>query len=88
MDLATIGAKALKKAGKLPDLDESEEINACSVKIKAVIDGREQDYLLMFKNETHNHRPRSSRSAARPPVWAAPSATPSRAGAMSIRRCG
>ena len=55
MDLATIGAKALKKAGKLPDLDESEEINACSVKIKAVIDGREQDYLLMFKNETHNH---------------------------------
>ena len=55
MDLATIGAKALKQAGKLPDLDESEEINACSVKIRAKVDGEEQDWLLMFKNETHNH---------------------------------
>jgi len=55
MDLATIGAKALKQSGKLKDLDESEEINACSVRIKADIDGSEQDWLLMFKNETHNH---------------------------------
>ena len=55
MDIATIGAKALKKRGLLPDLDESEEINACSVKIKADVDGAEQDWLLMFKNETHNH---------------------------------
>ena len=55
MDLAVIGAKALKAEGKLPDLDESEEINACSVKIKVDVDGEEQDWLLMFKNETHNH---------------------------------
>jgi len=55
MDIATIGAKTLKKRGFLPDLDESEEINACSVKIKADVDGKEQDWLLMFKNETHNH---------------------------------
>ncbi len=55
MDLGTIAAKALKKAGKLKDLDESEEINACSVRIKADVNGEEQDWLLMFKNETHNH---------------------------------
>ena len=55
MDLGTIGAKALKKYGKLTDLDESEEINACSVKIKVNVDGEDQDWLLMFKNETHNH---------------------------------
>ncbi len=55
MDLATIGVKALKAAGKMHDLDESEEINACSVKIKVDVDGEEQDWLLMFKNETHNH---------------------------------
>jgi phosphoribosylformylglycinamidine synthase len=55
MDMATIGAKALKAQGLLPDLDESEEINACSVKIKADVDGKEKDWLLMFKNETHNH---------------------------------
>jgi phosphoribosylformylglycinamidine synthase len=55
MDMATIGAKALKIKGLLPDLDESEEINACSVKIKVDVDGKERDWLLMFKNETHNH---------------------------------
>ncbi|MEY8359199.1 phosphoribosylformylglycinamidine synthase [Anaerotruncus colihominis] len=55
MDLAVIGAKALRAQGLLGDLDESEEINACSVKIKVDIDGKEQDWLLMFKNETHNH---------------------------------
>ena len=55
MDIATIGAKVLKKRSILKDLDESEEINACSVKIKATVDGEEQDWLLMFKNETHNH---------------------------------
>ena len=55
MDLATIGAKALKKKGLLSALDESEEINACSVKIKVDVDGEQQDWLLMFKNETHNH---------------------------------
>ncbi len=55
MDMATIGAKWLKAQGRLNDLDESEEINACSVKIKVNVDGQEQDWLLMFKNETHNH---------------------------------
>ena len=55
MDLACIGAKALKKEGLLDDLDESEEINACSVKIKVDVDGVDEDWLLMFKNETHNH---------------------------------
>ena len=55
MDIATLGAKKLKADGKLQSLDESEEINACSVKIKADIDGHSEDWLLMFKNETHNH---------------------------------
>lgn len=55
MDLATIVAKKLKKDGLLNDLDESEEINACSVKIKVDVDGHDEDWILMFKNETHNH---------------------------------
>ncbi|MDO4616180.1 MAG: phosphoribosylformylglycinamidine synthase [Lachnospiraceae bacterium] len=55
MDIATIGAKTLKKRGLLPELDESEEINACSIHVPAEVDGQEQDWLLMFKNETHNH---------------------------------
>ena len=55
MDIATIGAKYLKKQGKLPELDESEEINACSIHVTAKINGEDQDWLLMFKNETHNH---------------------------------
>lgn len=55
MDLATIAAKKLKREGLLKDLDESEEINACSVKITVTVDGEDQDWLLMFKNETHNH---------------------------------
>lgn len=55
MDMACIGAKYLKKYGKVNNLDESEEINACSIKVKARIDGKEEDWLVMFKNETHNH---------------------------------
>ena len=55
MDIATIGAKVLKKRGLLPELDESEEINACSIHVTATVNGEEQDWLLMFKNETHNH---------------------------------
>ncbi|MBK5247594.1 MAG: phosphoribosylformylglycinamidine synthase, partial [Peptostreptococcaceae bacterium] len=55
MDLACIGAKYLKKKGFANDLDESDEINACSIKTKAVIDGKEEDWIVMFKNETHNH---------------------------------
>ena len=55
MDIATLGTKVLKKRGLLPELDESEEINACSIHVPATVDGKEQDWLLMFKNETHNH---------------------------------
>ena len=55
MDIATIGTKVLKKRGLLPELDESEEINACSIHVPAQVDGKVQDWLLMFKNETHNH---------------------------------
>lgn len=55
MDMASIGTKYLKKKGILHDLDESEEINACSIKVKAEVDGKEEDWLVMFKNETHNH---------------------------------
>ena len=55
MDIATIGAKTLKKRGLLPEIDESEEINACSIHVSADVSGEKQDWLLMFKNETHNH---------------------------------
>ena len=55
MDIAVIGMKALRAEGKLDDLDESEEINACSIRITVDVDGKDEDWLLMFKNETHNH---------------------------------
>ena len=55
MDLAVIGMKALRKQGKLEDLDKSDEINACSIVVNADIDGKNEDWLVMFKNETHNH---------------------------------
>jgi len=55
MDIAVIGMKALRKDGKLADLDKSEEINACSIVVEADIDGKKEDWLVMFKNETHNH---------------------------------
>ena len=55
MDLATIAVKHLKAAGKLPKLDESEEINACTVKMDVTVDGVTEPWLLLFKNETHNH---------------------------------
>ena len=55
MDCATIAAKALKERGVLKNLDESEEINACTVKIQCNVDGELQDWLFLFKNETHNH---------------------------------
>lgn len=55
MDIATIAVKALKKQGKLDKLDESEEINACTVKINVDVDGVSEPWLLLFKNETHNH---------------------------------
>ena len=55
MDIATIAMKQLKKEGKLDDLDESEEINACSINVDVNVDGKIEKYLVMFKNETHNH---------------------------------
>ncbi|BDS16464.1 phosphoribosylformylglycinamidine synthase [Clostridium perfringens] len=55
MDLATIAMKELRKRGKLDDLDVSEEINACSINIEIETDKGTEEYLLMFKNETHNH---------------------------------
>ena len=55
MDMATVAAKYLKAKGRLDKLDESEEINACTVKIKVNVDGTDEDWLLLFKNETHNH---------------------------------
>ena len=55
MDMGTIGARWLKAQGILKNLDESDEINACTVKAKVDVDGQEQDWLYLFKNETHNH---------------------------------
>jgi phosphoribosylformylglycinamidine synthase len=55
MDIATIATRYLKSEGKLPKLDESEEINACTVKIEIEVDGKKEPWLLLFKNETHNH---------------------------------
>ncbi|WP_084578197.1 phosphoribosylformylglycinamidine synthase [Sporomusa malonica] len=55
MDIATVAMKELKKRGQLTDLDESEEINACSIIVQADVDGQNEDWLVMFKNETHNH---------------------------------
>ncbi len=55
MDMASICGKYLRKHGKLDDLEVSDEINACSIEIKVDVDGVEEDWLLMFKNETHNH---------------------------------
>ncbi len=55
MDIATLAAKHLKAQGKLDKLDESEEINACTVKMEVDADGKKEPWLLLFKNETHNH---------------------------------
>lgn len=55
MDLGTIAAKHLRSTGQLNGLDESEEINACTVKVDVTVDGVEEPWLLLFKNETHNH---------------------------------
>ena len=55
MDVATLAVKYLRKNGQLDKLDESEEINACTVKIEVEVDGKKEPWLLLFKNETHNH---------------------------------
>lgn len=55
MDIAVIGMKKLRQVGKLNDLDQSEEINACSIVVPIEVDGKTEEWLVMFKNETHNH---------------------------------
>ena len=55
MDIATLAVKVLRREGKLDKLDESEEINACTVKMEVEVDGVREPWLLLFKNETHNH---------------------------------
>ena len=55
MDIALMAMKELKKAGKLDDQEESDEINACSIVVPVKVDGVEEEWLVSFKNETHNH---------------------------------
>lgn len=55
MDMAVIGTKEIKDRGLVPDLEESDEINACSIRADVDVDGKDEKYLIMFKNETHNH---------------------------------
>jgi len=55
MDMATLAVKELRHAGGLQNLDESEEINACTIIVPVDVDGQEEEWLLLFKNETHNH---------------------------------
>lgn len=55
MDLATINARQLKKQGKVTDIEETDEVNACSVEVDIMVDGQPEKWLHMFKNETHNH---------------------------------
>ena len=71
MDMATIGTKVLKKRGLVPDLDESEEINACSIEVPVEIDGKTETWLVQFKNETHNHPTEIEPLVARLHAWAA-----------------
>ena len=91
MDLAIMGMKKLRAEGKLEDLEVSEEINACSIVVPVEIDGETEEWLVNFKNETHNHlttiRRRSSPSAALPPVLAEPSVIPYPAVPMFTRPC-
>ena len=87
MDVATIGAKTLKKQGLLSSLDESKEINACTVKIKAEVDGRPEDWLLLFKTKPIIIPQRLNPLAARLPVSAARSGILFPAGPMCTRPC-
>lgn len=88
MDMAVVAMKALRKSGQLEDLEVSEEINACSIEVPVDVDGEIQTWLVMFKNETHNHPLKSNRSEGRPPVWAVPSAIRFQDGVLSIKPCG
>ncbi len=87
MDLATIGAKELKKQGILKNLDESDEINACTVKIKCDVNGKERTGCSCSRTRPTTTPPRSSPSAVQPPASAVPSVTRCPAAATSIRPC-
>ena len=86
MDIATMAMKEIKKRGMLEDLDESEEINACSIAITANINGQDEEWLVMFKNETHNHPTEIEPLAVHLPVLEVLSGIPCQGGPMYIRR--
>ena len=81
MDIGTLAAKRLKKAGILDDQEPSDEINACSIVVPVIIDGNKEEWLINFKNETHNHPTEIE------PFGVAASATHFRAAPTSIRPC-
>jgi phosphoribosylformylglycinamidine synthase len=87
MDMATIAAKWLKREGKLKNLDESDEINACTVKTTILVDGEQQDWLVLFKNETHNHPTEIEPFGGAATCIVARFETRCRAARLSIRRC-
>lgn len=87
MDMATIGAKWLASKGRLTGLDESEEINACTVKITVDVDGYDEDWLFLFKNETHNHPTEIEPFGGAATCIGGCIRDPSRAVPMSIRPC-
>lgn len=88
MDLAVIGTKYVKKLGLADDLDESEEINACSINVTAEIDGKKEDWLVMVsKMKPTIIRRKSNLSAVRLPVWAERSAIRFPGVSMCTKRC-
>ena len=87
MDLAIMGMKKLRKEGKLEDLEVSDEINACSIVVPVEIDGKTEEWLVNFKNETHNHPTEIEPSAARQPALAARSVTRFPDVPMYTRQC-
>ena len=88
MDMACIGAKLLKKRGMIPDLDESEEINACSIEVPIEIDGEKETWLVQFKNETHNHPTEIEPFGGAATCLGGAIRDPFPGGPMSTRPCG
>lgn len=87
MDMGTIGAKYLKHTGKLTGLDESEEINACTVKVTVDVDGEDQDWLFLFKTRRTTTQQKSNLLVEQQPALVAPSATRFQAAVMCIKPC-
>ena len=88
MDLALMAMRKLKAEGKLQDQEESDEINACSIVVPVEIDGKEEEWLVNFKNETTTIPPRLSLSEELLPVWEEQSGIRFPAVLMFIRPCG